>query len=99
MTREEREQSEFAQLLFALKDDGSVAFTEHQGYERPPTDFGLTGWHASNVTNISVTSQGRIAAGASGPHIAINQLAIGGDISNIDLTVFIDAIDRQIDQH
>lgn len=89
---------EFARLLFALRDDGSIDFEDQvSGVSNRAKYVGgrmeLTQW----VGRIHVTSQGRIAAATAVPQIAIEQLNIASNVANVDLTALLVDVERQID--
>lgn len=88
---------QFGRFLFALKDDGSLTFRDRsEGSRLPHAPIRFD--DVNQAEDIRVTGPGRVAAQASRPSMTIGQLAIGGNISNIDLTVLISAIERQIEE-
>lgn len=90
----ESEISQFAQYLWKLQADGSVTFEDYAAatmpgdapHRRAPY-VGLTYNDLSQAANITVTSQGRIAAQTARPTFAINIT---------DLTVLLSAVEDEI---
>jgi hypothetical protein len=89
----------FNRLFFALRDDGAVTFRDYrvQSSGRPLGDIFSNPYMDVAERDIRVTSQGRIAAqGSSRPSVTIGQFALG-NISNVDLTVLLSAVEQQVE--
>lgn len=99
MEWQQNDLAQFARLLFMLREDGAITFTDYAGQNRR----GSTEWvdynDAAQAARISVTSTGRMAVAASRPttNISIGQLAFGG-ITNIgEVRVLVERAERALD--
>lgn len=93
----ESEFAQFAQYLWKLEADGSVTFEDHAArtmpgdlpHRRAPY-AGLTYNDLSQAANITVTSQGRIAAQTARPTLEIN-------VANIDMAILFNRMEEEIE--
>ena len=93
----ESEIAQFAQYVWMLEADGSITFEDYAArampgdlpHRRPPY-LGLTNNDLSQAANITVTSQGRIAAQTARPTLEIN-------VASIDMTVLFNRMEEEIE--